>query len=221
LIYQRKLKEEDRPGLEPLLIEWKQIIDTERTKLIKHLESEAYRRFKHDFNLFLQLTAGDKDSSDSGNATITLIRDIVPILVYSRYATVRAYETILPTASIDQLHALRIEFKKFRYALEYFREILNDTATKTINEIKQYQDHLGELHDSDVACELVRGFLKRWEENQLRTPIHERINPEPIVTYLAYLHGERYRLMITFPELWQNFNRTEFRQNLANAISLL
>jgi CHAD domain-containing protein len=200
---------------------WKEFIDTERAKLIKHLKSEAYRRFKQDFNRFLQAPIGNKDSSSQGNVTISRIRDIVPVLVYSRYAAVRAYDTILPTASISQLHALRIEFKKFRYSLEYFKEILSEGTNKAISEIKEYQDQLGELHDADVACQLVKGFLKSWDENQTRSPIQERINPEPIVTYLAYLHAERYRLMIAFPELWQNFNRPEFRQNLAKAISLL
>jgi CHAD domain-containing protein len=221
LNYQSKLKEQDRPGVEPLLTEWRETIDSEREKLVKHLESEAYKRFKLDFNRFLQTFTGDQDSGELGSDAISRIRDIVPILAYSRYAGVRAYDTVLPTASVAQLHALRIEFKKFRYALEYFKEILNESATKTIDEIKQYQDHLGELHDADVACQLVRDFLKKWEENQTREPIQERINPEPIVTYLAHLYAERYRLMITFPELWQNFNRTEFRQNLAKAISLL
>jgi len=221
LIYQNKLEEQDRQGIDPLLTAWKETIDAERIKLIKHLQSEAYKRFKQDFNKFLQPPMGIIDLSSSGNETISRIRDIVPILVYSRYAAVKAYETIIPSASITQLHALRIEFKKFRYALEYFKEILNETTSKTINEIKQYQDHLGELHDADVACQLVRVFLKKWEENQTRSPIRERINPEAIVTYLAYLHAERYKLMITFPELWVNFNRTEFRQNLAKTISML
>ena len=221
LLYQRKLKEQDQAGMEPLMIAWKQTIDSERVKLIKHLQSEAYKDFKQDFNKFLQVPMGGKDTSNSGNEVISRVRDIVPILIYSRYAAVNGYETILPTASINQLHALRIEFKKFRYTLEYFKEILNDSVTRTINEIKQYQDHLGELHDADVACQLVRGFLKGWEENQSRSPIQERSNPEPIVTYLAYLHAERYRLMITFPELWQKFSRPEFRQNLAKPISLL
>jgi CHAD domain-containing protein len=221
VIYQNKLIDQDRQGMDPLLIAWKEIIDAERVDLIKHLRSEEYRHFKQDFNKFLQPSLETMDSISSGNETISRVRDIVPILVYSRYAAVKAYETIVPSASITQLHALRIEFKKFRYALEYFREILNESTSKTINEIKQYQDHLGELHDADVACQLVRGFLKKWEENQSRAPIQERMNPEPIVTYLAYLHAERYRLMITFPELWQNFNRIEFRQNLAKTISLL
>ena len=221
LIYQRKLSEIEQPGIDPLLAEWKQVIDTERMMLIKHLQSVEYERFKEDFNRFLQAGASEQSASDQGNEGISKVRDIVPILIYSRYASVRAYETIVPTASINQLHELRIEFKKFRYTLEYFKEILNEIVNKTINEIKQYQDHLGELHDADVACQLVKGFLKKWEANQQRSPIQDRINPEPIVKYLAYLHSERYRLMTTFPDLWQNINRTEFRQNLAKAISLL
>jgi CHAD domain-containing protein len=220
-LYQRKLKEQDQSGLDPLLIAWQQTIDSERGKLIKHLHSETYKDFKQDFNRFLHVPMGGKDTSNPGNDVISRVRDIVPILIYSRYAAVNAYETILPTASVNQLHALRIEFKKFRYALEYFKEILNESVSKTINEIKQYQDHLGELHDADVACQLVRGFLKGWEENQSRSPIQERSNPEPIVTYLAYLHAERFRLMITFPELWRKFSRPEFRQNLAKLISLI
>jgi CHAD domain-containing protein len=122
---------------------------------------------------------------------------------------------------VSQLHALRIEFKKFRYTLEYFREILGEGSNHAINELKQLQDHLGELHDADVACQLVRGFLKKWDEEQIHKPIPERLNPAPIVIYLAYLHSQRYRLIATFPELWRKFNRPDFRQNIAQAISLL
>ena len=221
LIYQGKLKEEARPGLDALLDAWLQVIDKKRSKLTKHLQSSGYQRFKQDFNHFVQISVDDRGSSNPGIGTTSRIRDIIPVLVYSRYAAVRTYDAILPSASITQLHALRIEFKKFRYTLEYFREILGEGTAKAINELKQYQDHLGELHDADVACQLVRGFLKSWEENQTQTPIHERINPEPMVTYLAYLHAERYRLMVTFPELWQDFSRVEFRQNMSQAISRL
>ena len=221
MIYQQQLNESDRTGIDPLLAEWKRVIETERIMLIKHLQSGEYEKFKQDFNRFLQANGSDQAANDQGNEGISMVRDIVPILIYSRYAAIRSYETIVPTASVSQLHDLRIEFKKFRYTLEYFKEILNESVSKLINEIKQYQDHLGELHDADVACQLVRDFLKKWEANQQRSLIQERINPEPIVNYLAYLHAERYRLMMTFPEFWQNINRTEFRQNLANTITLL
>ena len=122
---------------------------------------------------------------------------------------------------MTQLHALRIEFKKFRYTLEYFKEILGEGADQAVNEIKQLQDHLGELHDADVACQLVSSFLKQWDKDQSQKPIAERLNPEPIVTYLAYLNAERFHLTASFPELWRKFNRPEFRQKIAQAISLL
>jgi CHAD domain-containing protein len=219
--YQGNMKERKAPGLEPLLSEWKQMIDKKRSKMTKHLQSEAYHTFKYNFNLFLQAPENITEPASLNNGTNSHIRDIVPILVYSRYATVRAYDAILPSASVTQLHALRIEFKKFRYLLEYFKEILGENAGQAITELKQLQDHLGGLHDADVACQLVRDFLKDWEEDQLGKPITERVNPEPTVTYLAFLHAERYRLTISFPELWRKFSRPEFRQIIAQAISLL
>jgi CHAD domain-containing protein len=221
LTYQGKMEEPSRPGLEPLLNEWRDLIEKKRVKLIEHLRCEAYQRFKKEFNCFVLAPLDSTYPGNIGTAASNQIRDIVPVLVYSRYAAVRSYEAILPTASVSQLHALRIEFKKFRYALEYFREILGDTAGEAIIELKNYQDHLGELHDADVACQLVGNFLKNWDEKQNQFPIAERVNSEPVVTYLAYLHAERYRLMLSFPELWQYFCRPEFRQGLAQAISLL
>lgn len=220
LNYQRKMDEDTRPGLEPLIRAWKQVIHKKRSKMTRHLQSENYHTFKNEFNLFLQAPEQIKPIIEVSGLDSHL-RDIVPVLVYSRYASVRAYESILPTASVAQLHALRIEFKKFRYVLEYFREILGDQVSHAITELKQMQDHLGELHDTDVACQLVKDFLSDWEEEQLAKPIVERENPEPTVRYLAFLHDERYRLISTFPELWKRFGRAEFRQNIAGAISQL
>jgi CHAD domain-containing protein len=189
--------------------------------MIKHLHSEAYRNFKQNFNIFLQVFENVRTHETQNDGTNSRVRDTVPVLVYSRYAAVKAYEFILPTASVTQLHALRIEIKKFRYTLEYFREILGEGANQAINELKQLQDHLGELHDADVACQLVRGFLKKWDDEQTLKPIHERLNPEPIVIYLARLHSDRYRLIRSFTEQWRRFSQLEFRQNIAQAISLL
>jgi CHAD domain-containing protein len=215
------LGEHDRPGLDPLLNTWKQEIASKRTKLTKHLQSKGYLGFKSEFNQFVQTPVQINDSNKPGIGTTTRVCDIVPVLIYNRYAKLRAYDSILSTASVSQLHDLRIEFKKFRYTLEYFKEILGSGAGGLINEVKLYQDHLGELHDADVTCQLVSGFLKGWEEYQAKTPIPLRVNPEQIVTYLAYQHAERYRLMTTFPDLWKKFNRPEFRQKMAQAISPL
>jgi CHAD domain-containing protein len=219
--YCSDLAETKRLGFEPLLAGWRHQIEKRRSRMTQHLQSEAYQNFKYNFNLFLQQSDDIKTSMISEEGTNSRLRDTVPILIYSRFAAVRAYENLLPTASMDQLHALRIDFKKFRYTLEYFREILGNNVNQIISELKQLQDHLGELHDAVVACDLINGFLTGWDEQQAELPISERLNPEPIVGYLAYLYAERYRLTSTFPGMWKKFNRAEFRQNIAQSISML
>jgi CHAD domain-containing protein len=87
-----------------------------------------------------------------------------------------------------------------------------------IEEIKVMQDHLGDLNDANVACQMLRDFLDEWEERQVLLPIEERQNPEPIVAYLGAKHAERHQLMVTFPLAWERFNRPELRTALAEAI---
>jgi CHAD domain-containing protein len=219
--FRNKMIETLQPGFDPLVMAWQHTIDKRRVKMIKYLQGADYQKFIVSFNHFLHPADLDKSRIIMADSRNPLVQDSVPALVYSRYAAVRAYESIIPMASIPQLHALRIEFKKFRYTLEYFKEVLGKNIGKAIAEIKEMQDHLGELHDADVACQLVKDFLAEWETNQLSRPVVERQSTEPIVTYLAYLHAERYRLANTFPELWIKFSQPEFRQILAEAIALL
>jgi CHAD domain-containing protein len=116
---------------------------------------------------------------------------------------------------------LRIEFKKLRYSLEFFREVLGEGSKELINEIKNLQDHLGDLNDADVACNILRQFLDDWESRQVYKPISERDNPEPIVAYLAAKHAERYFLISTFHDVWLRFDQPQMRSKLATAIAIL
>ena len=84
---------------------------------------------------------------------------LVPTLIYDRYQVVRGYETVIEDAPIETLHALRIDCKRLRYSLEFFREVLGPEAKDVIREVVIIQDHLGDLHDADVACSLLVGFL--------------------------------------------------------------
>lgn len=219
--YLESIPEEGRTGLEPLVHAWKEERTAEREKMLTYLASEAYQEFKRDFNIFIS-TPGDgtRPVSDS-RPTPYLLRHLAPLLVYERLAAVRAYEMVIENAVIEQLHALRIEFKKLRYAVEFFQEVLGDQAEQVIDDIKRIQDHLGDLNDADVACKTLREFIETWEERQIELPLHRRQNPEPVVAYLASKHAERHRLMVTFPEVWAYFNRPEFMQNLALSISVL
>ena len=217
--YLDSIPQEQRNGLEPLLTLWENERQKDREKMLEHLDSEAYANFKRKFLKFVSTpNAGARPVSETSPHQV---RHIVPALVYTRLAAVRTYGLILESATIKQLHGLRIEFKKLRYTLEFFREVLGEETKELIGEIKTLQDHLGDLNDADVACQILRQFLDEWESRQVYKPISERDNPEPIVAYLAAKHAERYFLTTNFQEAWQAFDRPEMRANLAAAVSVL
>ena len=59
-----------------------------------------------------------------------------------------------------EIHALRIDFKKFRYLVEVLALIENIDDTK-IGKLKVYQDLLGEIHDYEVLISGIKKFLKK------------------------------------------------------------
>jgi CHAD domain-containing protein len=219
--YLKTLPKAERLGLEPLLTAWGQERAREREKLLAHLDSESYQQFKRDFNDFTASPGAGARFSPETDPQPDLVRHVVPVLIYTNLAAVRAYEALLPNATIEQLHALRIEFKKLRYTLEFFREVLGKQSREVIDDLKILQDHLGNLNDANVACQMLREFIDNWEDRQVLLPLHDRQNPEPVLAYLAAKHAERHTLMITFPKVWEHFNRPEFRENLALAVAPL
>jgi CHAD domain-containing protein len=219
--YLETLPEGKRAGLEPLLEAWHQERDSARDKMLAHLDSVRYQQFKLDFNEFVSTPGAGARQVSGNNPEPDLVQHVAPILVYTNLAAVRAYDKIVSNAVIEQLHALRIEFKKLRYTVEFFREVLGPQSKEIINDLKTIQDHLGDLNDANVACQILREFIESWEERQMVLPLQERQNSEPVVDYLATKHAERYNLMVTFPEAWAHFNRLEFLENVALAISVL
>lgn len=219
--YMETLPEEKRAGLQPLLQSWAEQRQAAQLDLIEYLDGPKYARFKADFFAFVNTPgAGAREASGGGFAP-NRVREIVPVLIYTRLASVRAFESILDTASLEQFHALRIEFKKLRYTVEFFREVLGKEAKAIIDDLKGVQDHLGDLNDAQVATRILDDFLTKWDQEQNKFPVSQRQSPEAILTYMIYRYNERQRLMHSFRDTWAYFNRPEFQQNLALAIATL
>ena len=79
------------------------------------------------------------------------------------------------------------------------------------------QDHLGDLNDADVACQILIDFLEAWREKDQR----ERIDISGVTSYLVSKQSELRALVDTFPATWEQFTRSKIRRNLALAISEL
>lgn len=220
--YEQSLPEGQREGLAPLLQSWEQQRIAARQNLVAYLDSPEYEEFKVKFYRFVTTPGAGVPALPADVHVPTRVREIAPILIYSQLAAVRAYGDLLSNATLEQFHALRIEFKKIRYTIEFFREVLGEEAKTVINDLKGLQDHLGDLNDAQVATQILSEFLSGWDTRQGALPVGIRQNPEPVVAYLAYQHAERFRLMTTFfDEAWACFDRPEFRRNLALAVSVL
>ena len=85
----------------------------------------------------------------------------------------RAYDGAIAEAEPETLHALRIEFKRLRYLVHFFSEIMGATVNDFLAELKAIQDHLGTMQDIQVATDqledllMEHGIMKTIDESQV------------------------------------------------------
>ncbi len=219
--YLGTLPEGERAGLDSLMDQWRQKRGLEREKMIAYLDSENYQRFKKEFNRFTASPEKTGRHSVEAHPGPDLVKLAVPVIVYMHLGALRAYESLIPDASVSELHALRIETKKLRYTLEFFQEVLANEAKRVIVELKSIQDHLGDLNDANVACQILSEYIDVSEAQQNVLPLSQRQSLESAVAYLAAKHAERHHLMLTLPKIWKRFNRRENLKDIALSISSL
>jgi CHAD domain-containing protein len=219
--YQQTLPENEQKSLQIVLNTWTKQHRRARKEMLAHLDSKRYTRFKKELQLFVETEgAGAKDVL-ADSFTPYQLRHVAASLIYRAYEQVRAYESLPENAPAETLHQLRIEFKRFRYLLEFLEEVLGEEVKLIIQETKVMQDYLGSLQDAEVANKILKEFLTDWEGYQAKTSPDERQSADPLISYRQARQEERRRLFASFPEAWANFNRHEVRQSLAQAVSVL
>jgi CHAD domain-containing protein len=209
--------EEERSSLDPLLDNWQSKREAARARMLEYLDGKKSQRFVREFGGFLWTEGAGALPVHTDKPLPHRVSHLVPSLIYDRFEAVRGYEAVIEGAPIETLHALRIDCKRLRYSLEFFREVLGPEAEDVIKEVVIIQDHLGNLHDADVACGLLVGFLIEWAGAEQR----ERINVSGVTRYLLAKQNELRELVESFPKTWQHFNRPEVRRQLALAVSAL
>ncbi len=219
--YQEELSPGNQDNLALLIEACQTRREDARTALIEYLDSPEYAAFVEDFALFTATPFAGAKKPEEGSPVGFQVRHVVPRLIYTRYEAARAYEVVLNTASVETLHALRIECKQVRYALEFFEEVLGPEIRVAINEVKRVQDHLGDLNDAEVAGYFLRDFINEFETSQTALPLARRRNIEWVVQYMAYQYAQKHRLTTTFPEVWERLVHYDTRRALALAVAAL
>jgi len=228
--YIESLPEEDRSGLDLLVEAWHKERDRARAELLDFLDSDRYQRFKEKFETFLRTpeAAAGRVTGADGEPAPTRVGDVLPGVLFDRLALVKAYDAPIsqPEAPLPVFHQLRITSKGLRYTLEFFQEVLGPDSKPLIDRTKQVQDHLGDLQDAVVTCDVLLGFLgsgtwgpPRAEKKGTRTLFP--VNTPGVATYLAVKQSEIERLMHTFGPLWDQIHGSEFSRPLASLVAAL
>ncbi|MCK7575924.1 MAG: CHAD domain-containing protein [Chromatiales bacterium] len=165
------------------------------------LDSERYAAFKHDFPDWFENAAWSR-AELSREQRRTLER---PIVQYARKRLDRLMRRVLEAglgldrSAPEQMHLLRIECKKLRYAAEFFAPIVPG-LDDFIGRLKGLQDLLGVLNDVAVMSDLTADLLADASDVEA-------------IRYSGALIGWRthqaYDLLRGFEERWREFRRLE------------
>jgi CHAD domain-containing protein len=203
--------------LEPLLDEWRSRRAAARVELLAYLGGDDYQAFKEGYGAFLSSTGtGLKDSAADDSPEPRLVRHILPTVIWDHYGRLRAYDTVLDWASLETIHALRIDAKRLRYLLEFFSEALPSGVAEAIDATVALQDHAGELHDADVTIGLLHHFLTHNAEASTDLAVAAAVK--------GYLRREQARLRTlrrTLKRPWRRVMSRRFRDVLARAVAAL
>jgi len=115
---------------------------TKREKLRLFLGSEAYEsstKFMEEFVKYPKHVVGTLFEMGQ-------LGDFSNDRIETQQAEIDKFDINLSNPTIRNLHKLRIVFKRFRYTVEFFINLLGDEAPDTIEVLKSIQDHLGEKH---------------------------------------------------------------------------
>jgi CHAD domain-containing protein len=212
--YRAGLAEDQQAGLEPLLSLWRRQRASARTQLIGELDSDRFGSFVKEMDAFLE--AGSNAAAAVATPTAPhRVRDRAASELWAAYEAVRAYELVLPWADIETLHELRITTKWLRYTLEFFGETLGPDSKRLLDRVVALQEHLGSLHDADVATKLARDLMvaRAGQLSKLETDV--------IGAYLHSREREVARRRRTLGPIWRAVSGAPFRRALGRAAAAL
>jgi CHAD domain-containing protein len=212
--YRAGLEEAQRPGLEPLFSLWRKERNDARSQLMAELDSREYATFLDDMGDFLE-SGANSAATIAAPTTPHRVRDRAPSEIWSSYESVRVYELVLPWADVETLHELRICTKWLRYALEFFGELLGTDSELLLTRVALLQDHLGMLHDADVAAKLTRDVLVS------RAGELTKAETDAIGAYLQSREREVARRRRALGPVWRAVDGAPFRRALGRATASL
>ncbi|MBR9975588.1 MAG: CHAD domain-containing protein [Bacteroidetes bacterium] len=217
--YARELSAADASSFAPLLSAWEDDRAMHFAALRAFLADEAYLRFREQFRQFVETPlAGALPDEAVVPGVSRRVAQVAPELILRRYTEVLAFDPRMETASIDLLHRLRIQCKKLRYTMESFTELLGPGGRKAIRQTIVLQDYLGELQDGQAASDMITDFVSGLDARQSSRPMHERLNPAPLLNYLATREAHKHALLLGVGNAWRDFRAADTHKRFLRSL---
>jgi triphosphatase len=197
------------PALAPLAAAWRGRRQAAWQKLLRVLDSDDYRVFLDDYRRFTE-TAGEAAKAQSP----LRLRDAAGSRLWAAYETVRAYEARLVEPDVSTLHALRIDSKRLRYAVETFAPVMPRRVTNVLlPRLTQLQDHLGAFNDADIAKRETEEWLARAGSDVTVT------TRRAARAYARTREAEAEQLRLSLSRAWRPLTGRGFQRTLAEALA--
>jgi CHAD domain-containing protein len=203
--YRQRLPAEQAPGLESLMAAWRHSRGLAHSRLTRYLDGRNYAHLHDRIATLLQALQGGERQVPVDQQ----VGQIAPRMVYLYWKATRAYTAILPHATAELMHLLRIECKRLRFALEFFGDVLPPPIACLANEVVGLQDHLGTLRDEIVAIEMLDRFLARP---------HTRPRREAVMGYREACVASRQSLAESFPGVWASLDRKSVSRDVERMV---
>jgi len=215
--YKEFLPEGVREDLAPLEAFLAERQKKEQARLVRALDSERYRALVEGWRHFLDGeildgAAEEPEGERPANAERP-IGEVASERIWKVYRRVEKRGSRIDDDSpAERLHQLRIDCKKLRYLLEFFRHLYPaDEVGRLIKALKKLQDLLGDFNDYEVQQEHLERYAHDMAEAG-RAPVPTFLAMGRLLARLADgQDGERRRFAQRFARFVGEENRESFR----------
>ncbi len=155
--YRARLPELLQEGLGTFFTDLAEQRRVEQKKLVRALRSPRYRQIVTTWDEYLR----SDDPTPSAQGDVPVI-DLARRIIRRRFKRIMKDGRAIDDSSPDEhLHRLRIQGKKLRYSLEFFRSLFpEDEVGSVIRQLKRLQNNLGDFNDLSVQQEMLARYLR-------------------------------------------------------------
>lgn len=144
---------------------WRKTWNSSHRELSRALQSRRYRTLLRDMSVWIENGSSPPDS----------LKHLISLTTYSDRQLDRWYKNLIKKSralkdmNASQLHRLRIQSKRFRYALEVLGQLLPGQSDARVREclksLRKIQKYLGQLNDAEQGRVIATTLAKSTRDD--------------------------------------------------------